>query len=251
MSEDDRHTLGQRHLEHGSTVHGSQVLHPLTRKSPTSYYHRAGPLEDVLGAAKKARNVAVIGLGVGTCATYFQEGESLTFYELDPAIVNIAQNLFTYLDDCPAKVRIVEGDARLQLERAPEPSYDIILVDAFSSDAIPTHLLTREALSLYEEKLAPQGTLVFHTSSRYYDLLGVIKSTSAERWEALVKKSNENLKPFQDEAVYCVLRRKGDDVSALRAAGWLSLEGYPNECAPWSDDYINTLLPLYLMLRPH
>ncbi len=251
MSEDDRHTLGQRHLEHGSTVHGSQVLHPLMRKSPTSYYHRAGPLEDVLGAAKKARNVAVIGLGVGTCATYFQEGESLTFYELDPAIVNIAQNLFTYLDDCPAKVRIVEGDARLQLERAPEPSYDIILVDAFSSDAIPTHLLTREALSLYEEKLAPQGTLVFHTSSRYYDLLGVIKSTSAERWEALVKKSNENLKPFQDEAVYCVLRRKGDDVSALRAAGWLSLEGYPNECAPWSDDYINTLLPLYLMLRPH
>jgi protein-L-isoaspartate O-methyltransferase len=251
LSEEERYNLGQRQLVHGSTIHGSQVLHPISRRSPTSYYHRAGPLWDVLGAAKKARNVAVIGLGVGTCATYFQEGESLTFYELDPAIVNIAQNLFTYLVDCPAKVKMVVGDARLQLEQAPEHSYDIILVDAFSSDAIPTHLLTREALSLYEEKLAPQGTLVFHTSSRYYDLLGVIKSTSAERWEALVKKSNENLKQFQDEAVYCVLRRKGDDVSALRAAGWLSMEGYPIECAPWSDDYINTLLPLYLMLRPH
>ena len=251
LSEEERYNLGLRHLVHGSTIHGSQVLHPISRRSPTSYYHRAGPLWDVLRAAKKARNVAVIGLGVGTCATYFQEGESLTFYELDPAIVNIAQNLFTYLVDCPAKVKMVVGDARLQLEQAPEHSYDIILVDAFSSDAIPTHLLTREALSLYEEKLAPQGTLVFHTSSRYYDLLGVIKSTSAERWEALVKKSNENLKAFQDEAVYCVLRRKGDDVSALRAAGWLSLEGYRYECAPWSDDYINTLLPLYLMLRPH
>ena len=251
LSEEERYNLGQRQLVHGSTIHGSQVLHPISRRSPTSYYHRAGPLWDVLGDAKKVRNVAVIGLGVGTCATYFQEGESLTFYELDPAIVNIAQNLFTYLVDCPAKVKMVVGDARLQLEQAPEHSYDIILVDAFSSDAIPTHLLTREALSLYEEKLAPQGTLVFHTSSRYYDLLGVIKSTSAERWEALVKKSNENLKAFQDEAVYCVLRRKGDDVSALRAAGWLSLEGYRYECAPWSDDYINTLLPLYLMLRPH
>ena len=248
LSEEERYDLGQRQLVHGSTIHGSQVLHPVSRRSPTSYYHRAGPLWDVLGDANKARNVAVIGLGVGTCAAYFQEGESLTFYELDPAIVNIAQNLFTYLADCPAKVKIVEGDARLQLEQAPDHSYDIILVDAFNSDAIPTHLLTREALSLYDKKLAPQGTLVFHTSSRYYDLLGVIKSTSAERWEALVKKSNENLKAFQDEAVYCVLRRKGDDVSALRAAGWLSLEGYQNMCAPWSDDYINTLRPLYLML---
>ena len=96
--------------------------------------------------------------------------------------MNIAQNLFTYLADCPAKVEIVEGDARLQLEQAPDYSYDIILVDAFSSDAIPTHLLTREALSLYEKKLAPQGTLVFHISSRYYDLASVLKSTSREKW---------------------------------------------------------------------
>ena len=253
LSEEERYDLGQRQLVHGSTIHGSQVLHPVARRSPTSYYHRAGPLWDVLGDANKARNVAVIGLGVGTCAAYFQEGESLTFYELDPAIVNIAQNqnLFTYLADCPAKVRMVVGDARLQLEQAPDHSYDIILVDAFSSDAIPTHLLTREALSLYDKKLAPQGTLVFHTSSRYYDLLGVIKSTSANSWKALVKwQTAESLQAFQSSSSYCVLRRKGDDISALRAAGWLSLEGYQNMCAPWSDDYINTLRPLYLMLRP-
>ena len=251
LSEEERYDLGRRLLEHGSTIHGSQVLHPISRRSPTSYYHRAGPLWDVLGEAKKARNVAVIGLGVGTCAAYFQEGESLTFYELDPAIVNIAQNLFTYLVDCPAEVKMVVGDARLQLEQAPDHSYDIILVDAFNSDAIPTHLLTREALSLYDKKLAPQGTLIFHTSSRYYDLLGVIKSTSANSWKALFKEqTEENLQVFQSSSSYCVLRRKGDAVSALRAAGWLSLEGYQNMCAPWSDDYINTLRPLYLMLRP-
>ena len=169
LSEEERYDLGKRTLLHGSTVHGSQVLHPTLRRNPTSYYHRAGPLWDVLGDAKKKRNVAVIGLGVGTCATYFQEGESLTFYELDPAIEDIARAGFTYLDDCPAEVKIVVGDARLQLEHAPDHSYDIIMVDAFSSDAIPTHLLTREALSLYDKKLAPQGTLVFHISNRYYN----------------------------------------------------------------------------------
>jgi hypothetical protein len=251
LSEEELYDLGQRQLVHGSTIHGSQVLHPISRRSPTSYYHRAGPLGDILGDANKARNVAVIGLGVGTCAAYFQEGESLTFYELDPAIVNIAQNFFTYLVDCPAKVRTVLGDARLQLEQAPDHSYDTILVDAFNSDAIPTHLLTREALSLYDKKLAPQGTLIFHTSSRYYDLLGVIKSTSANSWKALFKEqTEENLQVFQSSSSYCVLRRKGDAVSALLAAGWRSMEGYPNECSPWSDDYINTLRPLYLMLRP-
>ena len=250
LSEEERYDLGKRTLLHGSTVHGSQVLHPTLRRNPTSYYHRAGPLWDVLGDAKKKRNVAVIGLGVGTCATYFQEGESLTFYELDPAIEDIARAGFTYLDDCPAEVKIVVGDARLQLEHAPDHSYDIIMVDAFSSDAIPTHLLTREALSLYDKKLAPQGTLVFHISNRYYNLLGVIKSTSAEYWEGLAKMSKKDLEAFQSDAIYCLLHRKSDDVSALRAAGWRSLEVYPIECAPWSDDYINTLVPLYIGLRP-
>jgi len=250
LSEEERYDLGKRTLLHGSTVHGSQVLHPTLRRNPTSYYHRAGPLWDVLGDAKKKRNVAVIGLGVGTCATYFQEGESLTFYELDPAIEDIARAGFTYLDDCPAEVKIVVGDARLQLEYAPDHSYDIIMVDAFSSDAIPTHLLTREALSLYDKKLAPQGTLVFHISNRYYNLLGVIKSTSAEYWEGLAKMSKKDLEAFQSDAIYCLLHRKSDDVSALRAAGWRSLEVYPIECAPWSDDYINTLVPLYIGLRP-
>ncbi len=238
-----------RTLWHGSTVHGAQIIHPYTQKYPISYYHGEGPLKDVFGQTMEPRNAAIIGLGVGACSTYFKEGESITFYELDPSIVKIAQNSFTYLTDCPAHVETVAGDARIQLEQAPDHTYDIIMVDAFSSDAIPTHLLTKEAFTLYEQKLAPQGKLVFHITNRYYDLLGVIKSTSAERWEALAKQSNEKLKPFQDHSLYCVLHRKGHNVSSLRAANWLSLRDYRYKCSPWSDDYINTLRPLYIMLR--
>jgi len=238
-----------RTLWHGSTVHGAQIIHPYTQKYPISYYHSEGPLKDVFSETKKPRNVAIIGLGVGACSTYFKEGESITFYELDPSIVKIAQNSFSYLADCPANVEMVAGDARIQLEQAQDHSYDIIMMDAFSSDAIPTHLLTKEAFTLYEQKLAPQGKLIFHITNRYYDLLGVIKSTSAERWEALAKQSNKKLKPFQDHSLYCVLHRKGHDVSSLLAASWLSLDDSRYECAPWSDDYINTLSPLYKMLR--
>ena len=238
-----------RILWHGSTVHGSQIIHPYTRKYPLSYYHSEGPLKNLLNKRKKNRNVAIIGLGVGACSTYFEESEKITFYELDPSIVDIAENYFTYLSDCSASITNVEGDARIQLELAPDNSYDIIMIDAFSSDAIPTHLLTKEAFSLYDRKLAPKGKLIFHITNRHYDLQGVIKSTSGEQWEALAKHSNEQLKPFEDHSLYCVLLRKGSDITSLLRENWRSLDSYEYECAPWSDDYINTLSPLYIMLR--
>ena len=238
-----------RTLWHGSTVHGTQIIHPYTQKYPLSYYHSEGPLKYLLNKNKKKRNVAIIGLGVGACSTYFEESEKITFYELDPSIVDIAENLFTYLSDCSASITNVEGDARIQLEQAPDNSYDIIIIDAFSSDAIPTHLLTKEAFSLYDRKLTSQGKLIFHITNRHYDLQGVIKSTSAEQWEALVKHSDKQLKPFEDHSLYCVLLRKGSDITSLLAANWRSLNSYRYKCEPWTDDYINTLKPLYIMLR--
>ena len=188
-------------------------------------------------------------MGVGACSTYFEESEKITFYELDPSIVDIAENLFTYLSDCSASITNVEGDARIQLEQAPDNSYDIIIIDAFSSDAIPTHLLTKEAFSLYDKKLTSQGKLIFHITNRHYDLQGVIKSTSGEQWEALVRHSDKQLKPFEDHSLYCVLLRKGSDITSLLAANWRSLDSYGYECEPWTDDYINTLKPLYIMLH--
>ena len=250
LTPDERRLLGKRDLEHGSTIHGTQVLYPSMKTEPTTYYHRSGPLGDLLDNPATPRNAAIIGLGVGTCAAYFREGETVTFYELDPAIVNIAQNLFTYLEDCPATKHHVTGDARLQLEKAPDHSHDVILVDAFSSDAIPTHLLTREALALYENKLKPNGRLVLHVSSRYYDLLGVIKATCDADWNVYYKRQGAvTLQPFQTPSTFCVLVRKGEAAPIPRQDGWLPLEQYPEGGTPWTDDYINTLLPLYRMLK--
>lgn len=238
-----------RTLWHGSTIHGAQIMHPYAQKFPLSYYHNEGPLKDLLAETSTPRNAAIIGLGVGACSTYFKEGETVTFYELDPSIVEIAENLFTYLKDSSASVTNVVGDARIKLKQAPDNSYDIIMIDAFSSDAIPTHLLTKEAFSLYDRKLTSKGKLIFHITNRHYDLQGVIKSTSGEQWEALARHSDEQLKPFEDHSLYCVLLRKGSDITSLLRANWRSLDSYEYECDPWSDDYINTLAPLYIMLR--
>ena len=187
---------------------------------------------------------------MGTCAAYFRESETVTFYELDPTVVDIAQNLFTYLDDSPATKHHVTGDARLQLAKAPDHSYDVILVDAFSSDAIPTHLLTREALALYESKLKPNGRLILHVSSRYYALLGVIKATCGEDWDVFYKRQGgAGLQPFQSASTFCELVRKGETAPVPRQDGWHPLAQYPEDGTPWTDDYINTLLPLYRMIK--
>ena len=251
LSSDERRILGKRDFEHGSTIHGTQVMYPSMKTEPTTYYHRSGPLGDLLDNSTKNRNAAIIGLGVGTCAAYFNKGEVVTFYELDEAIVNIAQNLFTYLKDSPATKKMVLGDARLQLAKAPDHSYDVILVDAFSSDAIPTHLMTREAMALYESKLKPNGKLILHVSSRYYALLGVIKATCSEGWDAYYKRQRAgNLKPFQTPSTFCVLTRKAEAISGPSQKGWFSLAEHPDAGSLWTDDYINTLLPLFQMLKP-
>ena len=250
LNSDERRLLGKRDFEHGSTIHGTQVMYPSMKTEPTTYYHRSGPLGDLLDNSTAPRNAAIIGLGVGTCATYFKEGEVVTFYELDEAIVNIAQNLFTYLKDSPATKQMVLGDARLKLEKAPDHSYDLIIVDAFSSDAIPTHLLTREAMALYESKLKPKGRLILHVSSRYYALLGVIKATCSEDWDAYYKRQGaDNLQPFQTPSTFCVLTRKDEGILGPSQNGWFSLAQHPEGGTAWTDDYINTLLPLYLMIK--
>src|SRR5205814_2157109 len=110
---------------------------------------------------KKKSHVAVVGLGAGTLASYGEPGQEMTFYEINPAVIEMAENprLFTYLDECRARVNMVEGDARLRLREAPDHAYGMIVLDAFSSDAIPVHLLTREAFELYLSKLTPDGII--------------------------------------------------------------------------------------------
>jgi hypothetical protein len=171
-----------RRLFHGWTLHGQQSIEAGKDRLPSSYYVQDGPgsqVIDAIGARPDGdrANVAIVGLGIGSMATYARPGQAWTFYELDPAVERIARDasLFTHLRDCPAAtLEVVLGDARLRLADAPEHHFQAIVLDAFSSDAIPVHLLTREALSLYLARRAPGGLIAFHISNRYLDLEPVL-----------------------------------------------------------------------------
>jgi hypothetical protein len=167
-----------RHLLSGRTPHGRQLRAPDRRGVPLAFYSRNGPVGDVfaeLSGGRAPKEVAIVGLGTGTIAAYGEPGQRFTFYEIDPEVVRIARDpaLFTYLTDSKAAVDVITGDARLKLADAAPGRFGLILVDAFSSDAIPVHLLTREAIALYLDKLAPDGILALHISNRYLALHGL------------------------------------------------------------------------------
>ena len=166
-------------LLHGTTNHGQQSLETSQRREPQGYDHRSGPLGAIFAALQPRRplaEVGVLGLGVGAIAAYAQPGERFTFFEIDPAVEQIARNTdyFTYLADCRGKVDVVLGNARLSLEHGPQRTFDLLIVDVFSSDTVPVHLITREAFEIYRHRLRPHGLLAIHISSRYYDLEPVL-----------------------------------------------------------------------------
>lgn len=159
-------------LEHGSTVHGLQHRAPGRTTTPSAYYHRTGPIGQLFAArSADLERVAVLGLGVGTLAAYSEAGQHFTFYEIDPAMVDIAHDpaLFTFLDEAQGRMEVIVADGRLGLA-ADARSYDLVVLDAFTSDAIPVHLLTREALAAYAERLAPDGIIAMNISNRFLDL---------------------------------------------------------------------------------
>jgi hypothetical protein len=166
-------------LYNGTTRHGSQALDAKHRSLPLNYYHPQGPLGQLFAAVTgttQTRRVGLVGLGVGAVASYAKPGEHWTFFEINPADVAIANDpvLFTFLKDSPAHPDIVLGDARLLLTQQPDQSFDMIILDAFSSDAIPIHLMTREAVELYLRKLRPGGLILFHITNRHLELGPVV-----------------------------------------------------------------------------
>jgi SAM-dependent methyltransferase len=163
-------------LEHGATTHGLQFADPQKRREPTSYFGPNTGIGLTLRhfRAGQPRHIGVVGLGIGTVAAYGRTGDRLRLYEINPAVCFIATNYFTYLKDTAATVETVLGDARLSLEREPPQQFDVLLLDAFSSDAVPVHLLTREAFEIYLRHLKPGGVIVVQISNRYVDLLPVV-----------------------------------------------------------------------------
>jgi hypothetical protein len=171
-------------LRHGTTGHGVQSLDPRYRREPLAYFTRTGPLGQMMAALpnEAKQRVAVVGLGAGTLACYAEAGQQWTFYEIDPAVERIARDprYFTYLQDCPAAVTVVLGDARLSLQAAADGQFGLMVLDAYSSDMPPLHLITREALALYVRKLRPSGVLAFNITNRHLDLESVLANLARD-----------------------------------------------------------------------
>lgn len=245
-----------RALIHGRTLHGFEVLAPDGARFPAGYYHRNAPYADVFSMLPAPKTVGVMGLGAGAMAAHFGSGDELVFYELDPDNEWIARDHFDYLRSCPARVRVVVGDARLALARdpaAPGAYYDALLMDAFSGDGIPTHLVTLEAIGSYLRKLRPGGLLVFHISNRYYDLRPVLRAVSRSLGlHGLYRDSRRDgpLAEYESPSIVYAIARERATLAPLAERGWLDPErrGEIPDVRPWTDDYVNLLVPLYARL---
>jgi SAM-dependent methyltransferase len=240
-----------RLLIHGRIVHGAQSLDESRRREPLTYFHRTGPIGQALAAVNEVsprRRVAVIGLGIGSLAAYGQPGQRWTFYEIDPTIATLARDerYFTFVRDSAADVGIVLGDARISLAKEPPRSFDLLILDAFSSDAIPVHLITRQALQLYARVLEPNGVLVFHISNRYIELEPVIGDLAADAGLAAFTE-NETRISAEDERAgkspshWVVMAGATADLGAItRDLRWSRLNPRPQPIV-WSDDFSNPL----------
>jgi len=237
----DRPEIARHRMVHGVILHGEQFLHPDSRRMPTTYYGPSSGIGRTIEALQDApMRVGMIGLGVGTLATYGRAGDVYRFYELNPVVFDIARRHFTYLADSAAAIEPALGDARLVLEREAPQRFDVLAVDAFSSDSIPAHLLTREALAVYRRHLSERGAVVFHVSNRYLDLTGVIRQLADEAGLQAVRVVDDP----PDESP--LLRSDWITVTAnaaladrLRAAGGVAVPLPPPSRRPWTDDYHN------------
>jgi spermidine synthase len=232
-----------RTLSHGSTVHGAQDLAPGHEHEALTYYSRTGPIGDVMAAWQgrpQRKHVAVVGLGTGALAAYSAPHERWTFFEIDSAVVQIARNqgLFTYLSDARGDVDVIVGDARRTLTQAADASFGILVLDAFSSDAIPAHLLTREAFALYLRKLIPGGLIAFHISNRYLDLEPVIGGAAASFGLTSLTRADhvtENeVRHGKTSSIWMVMARAPGDLRPLSEDGrWASSR---QTVRYWTDD---------------
>lgn len=242
----------RRDLWNGGIGHGSQWLEPGRRREPTLYYYAGTGIEAALSRHPRRRagaplSVGVIGLGTGALTVHAREGDRFRFYELDPQVETVARSYFTYLRDAPGPVEVVLGDARLSLEReaaAGEPKWDALVLDAFTGDGIPVHLLTAEAFALYRERLAPDGVLVAHLSNRHVDLVPVVRA-QALRLDAisLLTESEADPARFHYAATWVLVTWNADfltDPAVLaRATPFRGAAAVPDEGHRWTDDYSN------------
>ncbi|WP_375788289.1 spermidine synthase [Bradyrhizobium sp. Pha-3] len=255
---------GQYHvLMHGTTIHGAEKFKnddgtPVTGKpEPISYYHKDGGIGQAISAMRERKGaplkVAVIGLGSGTLTCASAPGEDWRFFEIDQSMVDTARDpkYFTYIQSCEPNLKPVIGDARLTFAKEPDGVYDLIIVDAYSSDAIPIHLATEEAMAIYKEKLAPQGAVVMHVSNRHLELasvvVGIADANDMKSWVYSEDSGRDNEYIFSTSVV--VSAREDADVGKLASSDvWTETDANEKQRV-WTDDYSNVLGAVYRRLR--
>ncbi len=231
-------------LVHGSILHGEQYTADAWRKQPSTYYTPTSGVGRIT-QAKQAEHASVrlgmIGLGVGTYAAYGRAADHIRFYEIDPEVVDVAEEAFSYIEDSPASIEVSLGDARLSLERESAQSYDVLAIDAFSSDSIPTHLITNEAIAVYLRHMKPDGVLAFHVSNRFLDLPPVLDALAkANGLEAvLVEDPSQEDNGLHSSSTWVLLARSAASFKAL--AGHVSALPPQPSWRLWTDDYNNLL----------
>ena len=238
-------------LEHGTTLHGIQSVVADHKFEPLSYYSRSGPVGQLFSAGRQMHkpmlNVGVVGLGTGAVAAYALPGETWTFFEIDPVVERIARapQLFTYLSDCRGTVNVTLGDARLSLQGWPE-RFDVLVLDAYSSDAIPLHLLTREAVRLYLDRLADDGWLIFHFSNRHLNLEPVLAALASDagltcRVQLQKSAGSENLPRGALGSSWAVMSRTEQSLGPLLIDERWQIPDQNRNNPVWTDDYASIL----------
>ncbi len=239
----DGQVLNIRYMRHGTTRHGWQILNKEYNNIPTGYYSKIGPLNDVISISKKYGKIAVIGLGVGTINCYSTLNNKITFFEIDKEVIKIAKENFTFLSKCGVKTsRIILGDARLELKKLKKEKFDLIILDAFSSDTVPTHLLTKEAIELYLSRLNENGIIAFHTSNRYFSLEKPIAATAnlLELKNLYRHDKGENKIFYSAPSQWLTLTKKEANFKDLKNKNWKEVK-VPNKIKPWTDNYTDII----------
>ena len=230
-----------RRLLHGVILHGEQYLHETRRHTATTYYQvTSGVGVAILSLRERPGNrVGVIGLGTGTIASYGRQGDTYRFYDINPQVVTVAKRDFTYLSDSGARIEVALGDARLNLEREPAQGFDVLAVDAFSSDSIPVHLITREALAVYLRHMKPDGIVAFHVSNRFLNLVPVVARLAEENGAQAVLVDEESEEDRTTSTWVLVSRdQKALERPEIVEAGASEPETR-DDWRTWTDDYSN------------
>ena len=251
---EDNPPPARNRLINGNITHGEQFQDKVNRRRPATYYAIDGPLGQALLPtldSHSAARIGAVGLGTGTESAYGRAGMTIDFYELNPTVKRIATdpNLFTYVSDSPAKINIILGDARLSLAGALDHGYDVIILDAFSSDSIPVHLLTKEAFELDLSKLKPDGIILVHTSNRYLALAKYVAATAGSiGLQSDLAEDDRDATELRWPTTWLCLARKRDRLKPIEGTLWRAYQANP-ETQGWTDDYSNVFRALKIFNR--